>query len=205
MIAFVVAIVAIAAIWLMGEQDIARHELIIKLSASAAIISLFPFVWGWKLFTIPKKSFQIILGRVDPYTTIEPSGANLTRTVRAMLKNNTRDGVSNGELRLLNLNPPNDEYKDFLLEDRIIIGPRSSTFIDIAAYNEGTPEAPVGSWIQLIIPNPGGYFMPATFGHLPIRSHTFHLQFSSLDDIFDDICCRIFVDSDHVLHLEGWS
>ena len=66
MIAFVVAVVAIAAIWLIGEQDIARHELIIKSSASAVIILFFPFVWGWKFFTIPKKSWPDCPGNRDP-------------------------------------------------------------------------------------------------------------------------------------------
>jgi hypothetical protein len=121
------------------------------------------------------------------------------------LQNNTSTEISNGKLHLQNLNPPNNGSKDFLLEDRIIIGPHKNTFIGVAAYSEGTSEALAGPWIQLIIPDPGGYFMPATYGHLPIRSHTFHLKFSSLGEIFDEVRCRIFLDSYHVLHLEEWS
>jgi hypothetical protein len=204
MIAGAVAIVAIAAIWLMGGHDIAWHELIIKLSASAGIILFFPFVWGWKFLAIQKKSFQIILGGAEPYTTIESSGANLTRTVRVMIKNNTLDEISNGNLHILQLDPPNNGYGNFLLDDHITLGPNKSTFIEVASYNEGTAEAAVGSWITLIIPNYSGYFMPATFGRLPVRSHEFHLTFSSLDGILDEIYCRLFVDSDHVLHLEEW-
>lgn len=205
MIAFMVAIVAIAAIWLMGEQDIARHELIIKLSASAVIILFFPFVWGWKLFTIPKKPVQIVTGTGSPYETVEPSGVNRTRIVRAKLQNNTNTEISNGKLHLRNLDPPNNGSKDFLLEDRITIGPRGHTIIGIAAYNEGTAEALAGSWIQLIIPSTDGYLMSSTFNHLPIRSHTFHLTFSSFDGVFDEIYCRFFINSNHVLTLEEWS
>jgi hypothetical protein len=202
MIAFMVAVVGVAAIWLMGAQDIARHELIGKLSASAVIILFFPFIWGWKFFTIPKKPAQIIIG---PYATTEPSGANLTRTVRVMLKNNTSDTLSNGNLHIRHLEPPNNGYGNFLLEDKITLGPHKSTFIDVAAYNVGTAQALIGSWIQLIIPNSSGYLMAATFGRLPVRSHKFRLAFSSLNEILDEVPCRLFVDSDHFLQLEEWN
>lgn len=205
MIAFMVAIVAIAAIWLMGEQDIARHELIIKLSASAVIFLFFPFVWGWKLFTIPKKPAQIVIGTGSPYETVEPSGVNRTRIVRAKLQNNTITEISNGEFHLRDLDPPNNGYKDFLLQGNITIGPQGHTVIGVAAYNEGTSEALAGSWIQLIIPPHDGYLMSSSFNHLPIVSHKFHLTFSSMGETLDEIYCRFFINSDHVLKLEEWS
>lgn len=200
-------LIAICVIWIIFGHDIPRSELIIKLSASAAatIILYLPFILVWKFFTIPEKLGQIVVGTGKSYATVEPSGANRTRIVRIMLKNNTCTEISRGKLLLLNLTPPNDGYKDFLFEDRLTIGPHKNIYIDIAAFNEGTSEAHIGSWIQLIIPNSSGYIMPATFGHLPVRSHKFRLVFSSLDEILDEVSCQIFVDSDHVLQLEEWS
>jgi hypothetical protein len=205
MIASLIVLVSILVIWLRGGFEVAHSELINRLSVGAVIGILFVVFYVWKLLTIPKKSFQIILGREDPYTTIKPSGVNLSRTVRVMLKNNTLDEISNGSLHIRHLEPPNNGYREFLLEGGITLGPHKNKFIDVAAYNEGTSEAAIGSWITLIIPNSRGYLMPATFGRLPVRSHKFHLTFSSLDVIIDDIYCRLFVDSDHVLHLEEGS
>jgi len=118
-------------------------------------------------------------------------------------QNNTDTEISNGKLQLLNLDPPNNGYKDFFLKDGIIIGANKYTYVDVAAHNGGTSEALSGSWVQLIIPDSGGFLMPATFGLLPVNSsHTFQLKFSSLDGIFDEIYCRLYVDSAHVIHLE---
>jgi hypothetical protein len=151
---------------------------------------------------LAKQPLQIILGTGEPFETVEPSGANRSRTVRVKLQNNTGTEISNGTLKILNLDPANNGYKDFLLKDYITIGPHGRIFIGVAAYNEGTSEALVGQWIQLITPNIGGYIMPSTFGHLPIIPHTFHLNFSCLNGIYDEVYCRLRVDSDNVLHLE---
>jgi hypothetical protein len=205
MILIVFTVAGIAVIWLMGERDIAKSELLIRSSEFVALVFLtFPIIYVCKLFTIPAKSFQIILGTGNPYETVEPSGVNRNRIVRVKLQNNTNTEI-NGKLHLLNLDPPNNGFKDFLLKDRITMGRHKNTFIGVAAYSEGTSEALAGPWIQLIIPDTGGYLMPATYGHLPIRSHTFHLKFSSLDEIIDEVHCRIFLDSYRVLHLEEWS
>jgi hypothetical protein len=150
-----------------------------------------------------KQPLQIILGAEVPFDVVEPSGVNRTRIVRVKLQNNTDTEISNGTLKLLNLDPPNNGYKDFLLKDYITMGPHGRIFIGVAAYNEGTSEALVGQWIQLIIPDSSGYLMPATFGHLPVGiPHTFHLNFSCLNGIYDEVYCRLHVDSDNVLHLE---
>jgi hypothetical protein len=153
--------------------------------------------------SLPSRPCQIVIGTGKPYETVEPSGVNRTRVVRVKIQNNTAAEISNGTLKLINLDPPNNGYKDFLLKDYITIGPHGRIFIGVAAYNEGTSEALVGQWIQLIIPSAAGYFMPATFGHLPVGiPHTFHLNFSCLSGIYDEVYCRLHVDSDNVLHLE---
>src|SRR4029077_2800162 len=113
--------------------------------------SFFFLVYVRKRFTIPTKSFQIILGKVAPYETVETSGVARNRIIRAKLQNNTSTEISNGELHLRNLDPPNDAIKNFLIEDRITIGPHNNKFIGIAAYSEGTSQALPGPWIQLIL------------------------------------------------------
>jgi len=205
MIAIVSAIAGITLIWLTAGPDIATSELLIRLSSAAAIILIFPLFYVWKIFTIPAKSVQIVLGTESPYEIVEPSGVNRIRIVQAKIQNNTLTQISNGKLHIRDLDPPNNGHKDFLLEDRITIGPRGHAVIGIAAYNEGTSEALAGSWIQLIIPSTDGYLMSSTFNHLPIRAHTFHLIFSSLDEVFDEIYCRFFINFDHVLKLEEWA
>ena len=204
LIPVVVVVVGFAFVWLSEGWNIAKSQLPIIKSSFVAFIIIFFLMYVLKCLTIPKKSFQIILGRDEPYTTIAPSGANMTRTVRVMLRNNMNSEIPNGKVHLLNLTPPNGEYECFLLKDNITIGPHKNIFIDVASYNEGTSELTIGSWITLIIPRPG-VFMPRTFGFLPIRSHTFYLKFSSLGGISDEIYCRIFVDLDHVLKIEEWS
>jgi hypothetical protein len=150
-----------------------------------------------------KQPLQIILGTGDSFETVESSGANRSRTVRVKIQNNTDTEISNGTLKLLNLDPPNNGYKEFLLKDYITISPNGRIFIDVAAYNEGTSEALVGQWIRLIIPGAAGYFMSTTFGHLLVGiPHTFHLKFSCLNGFYDEVYCRLHVDSDNVLHLE---
>jgi len=125
--------------------------------------------------------------------------------VRVMLKNNTGTEMSNGKLHIKNLDPANNGFTNFLLQNEITIGPRGHTFIDVAAYNEGTAEAPPGPWIQLIIPHSGGHLVSVTFNRLPVKAHKFHLSFSSFSEIFDEVYCRLFVDSNHRLQIEEWS
>jgi hypothetical protein len=49
-----------------------------------------------------------------------------------MLKNNTRDELSNGNLHIRHLDPPNNGYGDFLLKDQITLGAHKNTFIGVA-------------------------------------------------------------------------
>ena len=88
------------------------------------------------------------------------------------------------------------------MKDYIIIPANGHTFVDIAAYTEGTSEHPPGQWISLIVPPGGGFF--ETRPNLPVRSYKFHLRFSDIGGASDQIFCRLFVDAEHVLHLEEW-
>jgi hypothetical protein len=198
MIAILLAIIVIVLIWFTAGRNIAASELLIRLASTAAIFLIFPLVYVWKFFTIPAKSAQIVLGTGTPYETIEPHGVTRTCTVRVKLQNNTRTEISNGKLQIRNLDPPTDGYKDFLLKDHITIGPHGNTFIGVAAYSSGIS-------IHLIIPPTGEYLMSSIFNILPIRSHTFYIIFSSLDEVLDEIYCRFFVNFDHILKLEEWS
>ena len=148
---------------------------------------------------------KIIFGTGHPFETVAPSGVNRSRTVRVKIQNETDSEISNGMLQLLGLDPPNKDHKDFLIQNGITIGPHKHTFVGIAAYNEGTSEARVGIWIQLLLPPaPGGFFGPFP-GNLPVAPHTFYLRFSSLEGgTLDEVYCRITVDQNHILHLEDW-
>ena len=154
----------------------------------------------------PSPRAKIIFGTGRFFETVERVGANNSRTVQVQIQNKTDDEISNGTMSVVNLDPPNKGHKDFLLKCDIRIGPRKYSFIDVAAYNEGTSEAKPGPWIRLLIPMPSGPFLfNGLPGNLPIIPHTFQLQFSTLgNDVLDKVYCRIFVDQDHVLHLEDW-
>jgi hypothetical protein len=47
--------VALAYIWLSGEHETARSEIIVRLALTSVILFSFPFVYIFKLLTIPKK------------------------------------------------------------------------------------------------------------------------------------------------------
>ena len=148
---------------------------------------------------------RIVLGTGAPYETVTPAGVNRRRTIRVKIENNTDAEISNTKLRVLNLDPPYRGNTEWLLRDGITIGPHGHTFVEIAAYDEGTSQAPPGPWIRLIVPMEGGFFAEA-YPNLPVQSHTFHLGFSVLENgLSDEVYCRLFVDSDHVLHLENWA
>ena len=190
MIAVAVVVVAFAFVWLVAGWDIAKSKLPIILSSSATFILIFSLFYVWKLLTIPAKSVQISVGDGEP--TVE-DGVHIARV---KIKNNTHT-VLNGELQLLNLDPPNNGNEGFLLKNDITIGPRNDRFINVASYARGS------EWFRLIIPS-NGFCEPETFGNLPARSHKFHLSFSSLEGFSDTVYCRLFVDSDHILHIEEW-
>jgi hypothetical protein len=147
-----------------------------------------------------KQSVQVLLGTGAPYETVEQAGLNRSRTVRVKIENNTNSEISNGKLEILNLDPPKNGNKDWLLKDGITIGPHKHTFVGVAAYNEGTSQAPVGTWIRLLVPMPSGFFAEA-MPNLPVVPHTFHLKFSTLEGgLFDEVYCGLFVDQHHILH-----
>ena len=198
MIASVIAVAGIAVIWLMGGRDIAQSELLIRSAEFVALVCLsFPIIYVLKLFTIPEKEIQLTVASKEPFETV----SNRICTVRAKLQSNIRTEISNGSLQLINLNPRNNGNDGFLLKGDLTIAPMGVNFIDVASYSEVS----VGSRIVLSISEFDGVVAPATFGNLPVRSHTFCLKFLSLSGISDEICCRLFVGSDHVLHLEEWA
>jgi hypothetical protein len=151
--------------------------------------------------TVANNRIQIILG---PYDTVEPAGINRSRTVRIRIENNTDNEISDGQLDILNLDPPASGHERLLLKGEIRLAPRKHTFAPVASYNEGTSQAKPGTWIRLAIPIAPVY--GGGPGNLPVQPHTFHLKFSSPEfGVFDEVACRLFVDSGHVLHLEGWT
>lgn len=153
---------------------------------------------------VGNKLVQIVIGNGAPYETVEPAGVNRTRTIRVKIENNTDADISNGKLRVLNLDPPYRGNKDWLLKDGITIGAHKYMFVEVASYNEGASQARPGTLIRLIVPMGGGFFAEA-YPNLPVEPHTFHLNFSTLEGGFSaEVYCRISVDASHVLHLENW-
>jgi hypothetical protein len=87
------------------------------------------------------KSVQIVIETGSQFESVALSCLNISRTIRVKIQNNTDNEIYNGALKLLNLDPPNGDHKDFMLKDGITISPRRFSFIDVAAYNEGTANA----------------------------------------------------------------
>jgi hypothetical protein len=81
-----------------------------------------------------KPSVKIGFGSGRLFETVARSGANLSRTVRVKIQNDTDDEISNGTMSVVNLEPPNRGHKDFFLKGDIRIGPRKYSFIDVAAF-----------------------------------------------------------------------
>jgi hypothetical protein len=148
---------------------------------------------------------KIIFGTGHPFETVVPSGVNRSRTVRVKIENNTNNEISNGTIRIANLDPPQKEHRNFFLKGDLTIGPHRHTFVDVAAYNEGTSQALPGTWIRLLVPIPAGYLFNGLPGNLPVIPHTFQLTFSTLENgVLDEAYCRLSVDQNHILHLENW-
>ena len=118
-----------------------------------------------------------------PFETVAPAGKNRNRTVRVKIENVTDAEISNGTVSILSLDPPQKEHTNFFLKGDITIGPRRHIFIDVANYSEGTSRAPPGPSIRLLIPIPAGYLFIGLPGNLPVRPHTFQLNFSSLEGL----------------------
>lgn len=152
---------------------------------------------------VPRRA-RIVFGTGHPFETVAPAGKNKNRTVRVKIENVTDAEIANGTVSILNLDPPQNEHKNFFLKGDISLEPRRHVYVDVAYYSEGTSEAPPGPSMRLCVPIPSGFFFDTLPGTLPLNPHTFHLQFSSLEDhTLDEAYCRIFVDQNHVLHLEN--
>jgi hypothetical protein len=154
--------------------------------------------------TVASKAILISIGNGAPYETVEPAGVNRTRTFRAKIENNTDIEISNGKLQVINLDPAYRGNRDWLLRDGITIGPHRYTFVEVVAYNEGTSKARPGTFVRLIVPAGSGFFAEA-YPNLPVEPHTFYLKFSTLEGgISNEVYCKLYVDSNHILHLENW-
>jgi hypothetical protein len=46
---------ALAVVWLMGEQETARSEILVRVALSAVILLAFPFVYVWEFIRAPSK------------------------------------------------------------------------------------------------------------------------------------------------------
>jgi hypothetical protein len=146
---------------------------------------------------------KIIFGTGHPFETVAVAGVNRSRTVRVKIQNETDAEMSNGMLQLVGLDPPNKDHNDFLLQNGIGIGPRAHTFVDVAAYNEGSSQGRPGTWINLIVPPAWAFYGPPP-NLIPVATHTFHLRFSSWDGEHVKAYCRLSVDETHILRLQEW-
>jgi hypothetical protein len=137
-----------------------------------------------------------------PFSTVAPAGVNRRRTVRVKIENNTSRPLTNGELRVLNLDPPYRDQTEFLLRGDLAIPAHGYVFADVAYYDEGSSQGRRGQFMYLSIPT--GAFFAEAIPTLPLEpAHTFHLKFSTLGGaLFAEIYCRLFVDDDHALHLQ---
>jgi hypothetical protein len=92
-----------------------------------------------------QKPTQIIFGIGDSFEEVMHAGVNLSRTVRVKVRNNTDQMISNGKMEVLGLDPPHrGEYSNWLLRESIVIPAMGETFVDVAAYTEGTSKYPPG-------------------------------------------------------------
>ena len=123
--------------------------------------------------------------------------------IRVRIDNNSDKGISNGRLDVSDLDPPYRDHPNWLLKDAISIAPHDHTFVEVVYYDEGASQAKPGTVLRLAVPMVGGFFGEA-YPSLPLIPHTFFLKFSTLEGgLFDQMYCKIYVDSDHVLHFEN--
>jgi hypothetical protein len=146
---------------------------------------------------------KIIFKNEPPFVTVNPAGVNRRRMVRVRIDNNTDKTITNGRLDVSDLDPPYRDNANWLLKDAISIAPHDHTFVEVVYYDEGSSQAKPGTTIGLAVPMGGGFFAEA-YPNLPITPHTLFLTFSTLEGGFSDkIYCKVFVDSNHVLHFEN--
>jgi hypothetical protein len=98
-IALLLAIIALALIWLLGGREIAGHELIVQIALTVAVIVAFPFVYCWKLVTSPAKMQAEADNRIkqleQTQATLTLSGPHLHNDPRFKNKNRWRMKVYN--------------------------------------------------------------------------------------------------------------
>jgi hypothetical protein len=71
-IAIILAVIALALIWMFGTHESALHELRVRLALTAAIFLAFPFVYVWKFFTAPARIDNEIINQLTTITRDAP-------------------------------------------------------------------------------------------------------------------------------------
>jgi hypothetical protein len=61
---------------------------------------------------VPRRA-RIVFGTGHPFETVAPAGKNQNRTVRVKIENVTDAEIANGTVSILNLDPPQNEHKNF--------------------------------------------------------------------------------------------
>ena len=149
------------------------------------------------------KPIQIVFRNEAPFVTVAPAGVNRRRMIRVRIDNNTDKAISNGRLDVSDLDPPYRDHPNWLLKDAISVAPHDHTFVEVVYYDEGSSQAKPGTIMRLAVPIGGGFFAEA-YPSLPLTPHTFFLKFSTLErGLSDEMYCKIYVASDHVLHFEN--
>jgi hypothetical protein len=122
-IAILLAITARALIWLVGDNEMAGHALIIRLCLMAAVIVIFPLVYCWKFVTAPAKVAAeanetitqyeqrcAILEIGNPYSVSNSSFGG----IRWMIKiHNTGASADNVHMNLCDISPrPRSQFSE---------------------------------------------------------------------------------------------
>ena len=98
-LALLLAIVALAIMWVLGGREIAGHELIVQIAVTTAVIAAFPFVYCWKFVTAPAKMRAEADNRIkqleQTQATLSLSGPHLHNDRRVKNQNNWRMKIHN--------------------------------------------------------------------------------------------------------------
>jgi hypothetical protein len=146
---------------------------------------------------------HVVFGTGQPFESIDPAGVNRRQTVRVKIQNESGAHISNGTVRINDLDPADKDHKIFFLKGDISLPPHESTFIDVAYRDIGSSEAKPGRSMRLCVPIGPAYFgrLPGT---LPLEPHTFYLEFSTPQvPVLDRAFCRLFVDNEILRLVDG--
>jgi len=146
---------------------------------------------------------KIIFGTNHPFKSIETAGVNRRSVVRVEVQNESDAHISNGTVRITDLDPPDENHKSFFLKSDISLPAHEATFIDVAYHDIGSSQAKPGRSMRLCVPVGAAYFdrLPGT---LPLEPHTFYLEFSTVQNrVLDRVYCRLFLDNGILRLVDG--